>query len=90
MSKHILNLSIAVFFLTLSLVFIFGGMRVEKTLNQYEENMAIQKEVYEDIKAFNGLLYEGALAVGARVLYSEGVMCQLEADKIVEESISRI
>ena len=90
MSKHILNLSIAVFFLTLSLVFIFGGMRVEKTLNQYEENMAIQKEVYEDMKSFNGLLYEGALAFGARVLSSEGVMSQLEADKIVEESISRI
>ena len=90
MSKHILNLSIAVFFLTLSLVFIFGGMRVEKTLNQYEENMAIQKEVYEDMKSFNGLLYEGALAFGAMVLSSEGVMSQLEADKIVEESISRI
>ena len=90
MSKHILNLSIAVFFLTLSLVFIFGGMRVEKTLNQYEENMAIQKEVYEDMKAFYGLFFEGALAVVARVLSSEGVMSQLEADKIVEESISRI
>ena len=51
MSKHILNLCIAVFFLTLSLVFILGGMRIEKTLNQYEENMAIQKEVYEDMKS---------------------------------------
>jgi len=90
MSKHILNFSIALFFLTLSLILILGGMRVEKTLTQHEENMAIQKEVYEDMKAFNGLVYEGALAVGARILAAEDVMSQLEADKIVEESISRI
>jgi len=90
LSKQILNLSIAVFFLTFSLILILGGIRVEKTLTQHEENMAIQKEVYEDMKAFNGIVYEGALAVGARILAAEDVMSQLEADKIVEESISRI
>jgi len=30
------------------------------------------------------------LAVGARVLAEEGVMTELQADKIVDESISRI
>ena len=90
MSKHILNLSVAIFFLTLSGLFVLGAMRVEKTLSQHEENMAIQQQVYADMRGLNSLLYEGGLAVGARVLAEEGVMTELEADKIVDESISQI
>ena len=90
MSKHILNLSIAIFFLTLSGFFVLGGIRVEKTLTQHEGNMGIQRQVYDDMRRLNSLLYEGSLAIGARVLAEEGVMTELEADKIVDESISRI
>lgn len=73
----------------LSGLFVLGGIRVEKTLTQHEGNMGIQRQVYDDMRRLNSLLYEGSLAVGARVLAEEGVMTELEADKIVDESISR-
>lgn len=64
MSKHILNLSIAIFSLTLSGLFVLGAMRVEKTLTQHEENMVIQQQVYADMRGLNSFCMKEAWRLG--------------------------
>ena len=90
MSKDILNLSIAIFFLTFAAILCLGGLRLGKTLEQYETSVATQIEVFENMRGMNELIYEGALALGVRILGKEGVMSESDADKIVDAAILNV
>jgi hypothetical protein len=90
MSKNILNLSISIFFLTCALTLAVGGLRLERTLVQYETSVATQIEVFENMREINELIYESALALGVRILGKEGVIAGSDANKIVNEAISNV
>ena len=98
MTRKIMELSIAIFFLALSAVMAFTTVeltRLARTASDHyiaalETQSKQQNDLYNAVNDIQTLVTEGGFALSARQLEKQGLMSPADSNRMVREAIDRI
>jgi hypothetical protein len=98
MTRKIMELSIAVFFLVLSAVVAFTTVEMSRlartTSDQYLAALAAQSKQQDELlnaaRDFQTIVTEGGFALTARGMEQQGLFSPTDANRVVGEAIGRI
>jgi delta-aminolevulinic acid dehydratase/porphobilinogen synthase len=98
MTRKIMELSVAIFFLVLSVIFVFATVEISHLVRTLSDHYVVvlddqtkkQNELYEAAKEVRTLISEGGFALSARAMEEKGLLSPSEANRIVDGALKEI